>query len=110
MSGSSAGMSGSADDTEVRVSFFTRRAELVIPDTPVAVPGRLRRAALSALVNHLLQLGELLTSAALFLRAPVCACPSMCVCVCVCGSMRLCVFDAWSLSVLVYKPCHTHHC
>jgi hypothetical protein len=48
----------SSDDSEVRVAFFTSSAVLTIPDTPVAVPGRLRRAALSALVNHLLQLGE----------------------------------------------------
>lgn len=99
MSGSSAGMPGSSDDTEVRVSFFTRRAELVIPDTPVAVPGRLRRAALSALVNHLLQLGELLVHhAAHSLRVCV-----ACVRVCVFGSIvcAFCVFDVWPLSVFV---------
>lgn len=45
------------DDTEVRVSFFTRRLEFAIPDTPIAVPGRLRRAALSAVVNHILRMG-----------------------------------------------------
>eukprot|EP00038_Savillea_parva_P031301 m.84760 g.84760 ORF g.84760 m.84760 type:complete len:462 (+) comp9607_c0_seq2:271-1656(+) len=44
------------DDTEVRVSFFTRRLEFAIPDTPIAVPGRLRRAALSAVVNHILRM------------------------------------------------------
>jgi hypothetical protein len=57
MDGASTAMAGPADDTEVRVSFFTRRPEFVIPDIPVTVPGRLRRAALSVMVNHLLQLG-----------------------------------------------------
>jgi len=48
-------------DMQVRVSFFTRRHEFAIPDTPLTVPGRLRRAALSVMVNHLLQLDPLVT-------------------------------------------------
>lgn len=57
VSAAAAAMASPGDDTEVRVAFFTRRPEFVIPDTPVTVPGRLRRAALSVMINHLLQLG-----------------------------------------------------
>lgn len=46
-----------ADESQVLVKFVTRLpAELRVPETPIAVPSRLKRYGLSQIVNHLLGL------------------------------------------------------
>lgn len=46
-----------SDDTQVLVKFVTKSSELLqVPDTPVAIPAKLKRYGLSQIVNHLLNL------------------------------------------------------
>eukprot|EP00042_Codosiga_hollandica_P030157 m.173793 g.173793 ORF g.173793 m.173793 type:complete len:438 (-) comp53278_c0_seq1:87-1400(-) len=44
----------STDGADIRVQFITKQTKYVITDTPIAVPGHVRRSHLSQMINHLL--------------------------------------------------------